>query len=601
MPGIAGVCSQSEKTSFLLEEMTESLKHRHDYELLNYKKAPFYGSLAQLKELASTNNLLTKNNKVLIFDGELYNNDSALSDAEYILNLYEKEKGFAFLAGLEGAFSFSLFDGNEGKLYLVSDKFGLKPLYYAVIGEDFLFASEVKAFFKHPNFDKTLDYEAIGDLFYFSFVTGDKTLLKAVKLLPQASVLTYSLKERLFRIIPYWDNFSLFTPKGEHKEVSFEDLVELFKKGVKKRLKKKDLLGISISGGLDSRSILAALGGEAQGMPSYTLGLPGCEDERLSARMARIMGTRHEFIPITREHLKDFLALARALVLYSDGFYHPHESTEKVALDYFKKAPFKILFRGHGGEIVKASLAFPVQVDKTVLKAKEPSLLNRILLEKANLVLLDLEANKIFANEELKIQPQRIAEERLAITRKLLDKLSPADVFLHFYLCEYVRRQVVASLTIFRNQTEIRLPFLDETFLKEALRLPVNKRWEGEIHVEIVKRCAPALVKVPNSNTGAPLDAGKFRLWLTDKFNSLLKKISVPGFRHYTEFDKWQRKYFREALEEILFDRRTLDRGIYNPEVLKKVFSEHISGSKNYARFLGTAAGLELWLREFVD
>ncbi len=595
MSELIGVYSKN--SSNYLKDMIKSLQFYSDYKIYNFFSPPFSGSLAQFKNLPFIDFFENKD-YLLLFSGELYQVDNN-SFAKYILNLFCQNKNFSFLKELEGIFSFCLFDKKSHSLHLVSDKFGLRSIYYTLLKDTFIFSSRLRPILLFPNLDRNLDYNAIGDLFYFGFVSGNKTLFKTIKLLPPGSILSFS--DQKIKLEKYWDSLSLFSLKYENDKPSIKEVVTLFQQAVRKRLREKPLLGLSLSGGLDSRSILAALGIQAQGMPSYTLGLPRCEDERLSARMARIAGTKHQFLSITEESLKDFLSLAQTLVFYSDGFYYPHESTEKVALDYFKRAPFKILFRGHGGELAKAALAFPVQVDKEVLNTKEASFLTKIFLKKTNLVLLDLKPEEVFSSPELKKLKTKIAEISLSKIRNLSENLSPGDIFLHFYLNEYIRRQAVASLNIFRTQVEIRLPFLDEDFLKALFKLPIRKRYKGEIHVEIVKTYMPALIKVPNSNTGAPLDAGKWRLWFIDKFNSLLKKLSVPGFRHYTEFDKWQRKYFREAIEKILFEKKTLGRGLYEPSRLKEILESHLSGRKNYARFLGTAVGLELWFREYLD
>ncbi|MBU4185740.1 MAG: hypothetical protein KKC23_06025, partial [Proteobacteria bacterium] len=152
-----------------------------------------------------------------------------------------------------------------------------------------------------------------------------------------------------------------------------------------------------------------------------------------------------------------------------------------------------------------------------------------------------------------------------------------------------------------RTQVEIRTPYVDEVYIKSLLSLPVSERNEGEIHFKLIKRCMPGLVKIPNSNTGAPLDAGLVRLFITDKFNSLMKRLSVKGFRHYTEFQKWHRKAFSESSQKIIFSEQTGDRNIYNVDYLKSVFDTHISGRKDYGHLLGTIVGLELWFRSFVD
>ena len=111
----------------------------------------------------------------------------------------------------------------------------------------------------------------------------------------------------------------------------------------------------------------------------------------------------------------------------------------------------------------------------------------------------------------------------------------------------------------------------------------------------------PELIKISDSNTGAPLDAGPLRLFITDKFNSLMKRLSVKGFRHYTEFQKWHRDSFRENTRKIIFSEQTAARNLYDMDMLKSVFDLHISGAKDYGHLLGTIVGLELWFRIFVD
>jgi asparagine synthase (glutamine-hydrolysing) len=145
------------------------------------------------------------------------------------------------------------------------------------------------------------------------------------------------------------------------------------------------------------------------------------------------------------------------------------------------------------------------------------------------------------------------------------------------------------------------MPYVDEAYIKELLKLPVNLRNEGEIHFELVKRCMPGLIKIPNSNTGAPLDAGRLRLLATDKFNSVMKKLSVKGFRHYTEFQKWHREGFQNSSRQLIFSDQTESRNLYDMDYLKSVFEMHISGQKDYAHLLGTIVGLELWFRCFTN
>jgi asparagine synthase (glutamine-hydrolysing) len=148
---------------------------------------------------------------------------------------------------------------------------------------------------------------------------------------------------------------------------------------------------------------------------------------------------------------------------------------------------------------------------------------------------------------------------------------------------------------------EIRMPYVDESFIGKLLMLPVEERNRGEIHRKLVDRCMPALTEIPDSNTGAPLNAGPLRLYVTDKFNAVMKRMRIKGFRHYTEFEKWHRDGFHKSSQEIIFSERSMARGLYRMDYLEKIFNDHISGKKNYAHLLGTIVGIELWFRKFVD
>ena len=456
----------------------------------------------------------------------------------------------------------------------------------------------MKALLKVPGVAKSYNMRALADLFHFGFVLGNKTLFSEIHLLPPASLLHFDGQRGSCAVQSYWALDSLFTPRGTSAgTLADQEIAAAFMTAVDRRYDVSEPIGISLSGGLDSRLILAALGERAQGMPSYTLGLQGCRDQVLTEKMARLVGTNHSFLELRAEDLGDFKSLAETLVSLSDGFYHPHEATEKKALEYFEKAPFRIVLRGHAGEVAKASLAYPLQVTSALDQMSSRQQVLGFILRSANLGIQGISPEKLFSPsmaDLVKEGPAKTLEDTLS---GLNVDLSPADTCLYCYIHEWVRRQVVASLAIFRTQTEIRLPFMDEDFLGTVLQLPLQKRYAGEVHKALVQIYKPELANIPDSNTGAPLTAGKMRLFFSDKINSVLKRISLPGYRHYTEYEDWQRNQFRASLENILFDPRTLDRGLYHPDALKTTFEEHVQGKRSCAKLLGTIAGIELYMR----
>jgi len=607
MPGIFGVHKKDpgNKLSQLMGKMISSMNHdgrmivdefMEDDRGLGMGRVSL-GVLNSVKQPVKN----PEGNCFIIFHGELYNNTGTLNDPEYVLSEYI-QKGDSCAAELNGIFHFIIYDKSTEQIKLFSDKFGLQPLYYSILPDGIVFGAEVKALLEDSRIVKTPDHRSFADFFHYGQVLGQKTLFKDVKLLAPGSLLTFNLRELKDFTKQYWHLDNLFVKNGNYNlTASVDDTVSLLIQSIKSNSTNREILGLSLSGGLDSRGILAGLGMDAENIRTYTLGLPGCADEILAEKMALAAKTDHEFVLLNQAYLRDFENMAHNMIHLSDGMYHPHESTEMLALEYFKSDRLKILLRGHGGEIAKAALAYPVMVTPQIDSCSNSKEILNFIFNSTNLVTQNLDPGKLFVSEFCDLIKESPVQSLRESCGNVSESLAPADVCIYYYINEHIRRQVIASLDIFRTRIEIRMPYVDEAYLESLLTLPIKFRNTGEIHFELIKRCMPGLIKITNSNTGAPLDAGPLRLFLSDKFNSLMKKLSVRGFRHYTEFQKWHRESFRHRSEEIIFNDQTASRNIYNMDYLKSVFEAHISGKQDFGHLLGTIVGLEFWFRNFVD
>lgn len=536
----------------------------------------------------------------MLIHGEVYG-----SDAQSLLNGYAlKNEIFLKDINADGAFSGAIFDGVNRKILLFTDYFGLEPLYYYFRNGQFAFSSNIKGLLTIPDVDKAVDLNTFASFWNFGYALLDHTPFKHITLVPPATVCVLDLDQWKMEHVPYGNLVDLFDVKGNHKDCTdLYTVADAFNKAVLKRSHdfSQRKLGLSLSGGLDSRAILGGLGERGKHLTTYTLGLPGCADERLAERMAKISGSRHEFIPIKETELHDFESLARMIVSLSDGLYHPHESTERVALNYLETRPFDIMLRGHGGEIAKAALAYPFQAERAMAGTPVSDTVKR-LFGKASLARMDIDMASLLQGDVFnETENAAWSMFQQAAIPAVEGGVSNHDICIYLYINQLIRRQVVASLSLFRTRVGIRLPFLDRDFIDLLLRLPSEQRWAGEFHRYYIHAFAPKLESIPDSNTGAPLHAGPLRLLITDKINSVMKRIGVKGFRHYTEFQHWQRKYFSDVTRTILFSDQCLDRGYYRQDGLKDIFERHISGKKDYAHFIGTAVAIELWHRTFVD
>jgi asparagine synthase (glutamine-hydrolysing) len=539
----------------------------------------------------------------LVFDGELFADHPGVSDAQHVLDLY-LELGDRCVERLDGTFNCSVLDRKRHCLVVFNDIFGLLPLYYSVIcHRNIAFCSEVKGILEVPGVDRTRDDEAIADCLTFGYPLGNKSLFKNIPLIGPGSILTFDLSSRQLRTTKYWDYKSLFATRGLYDtDVRDDDVVDALIKAVRKRsATHRDVLGLSLSGGLDTRSILAALQDHACGTRSYTLGLRGCQDELFAGALARIAGTDHEFVELGAQYLMDFESISGEMIRLSDGMFFPHEATELLALEYFKKRTFRVLIRGHGGEMGKASLAYPPMSDMTTKQLTRRYDILTQLFNKVNLVSRDVRWKDLCTPDYYRLTRNAAYHSLEDACGLAVDTMSPVDSYLYYYLDAYIRRFGVLSLSIFRSQVDIRMPYVDRDFLDKLLKIPPERRWIGEIHKKTVARCQPAMTKVPDSNTGAPLDVDPVRLFLIDKYTSVLRKLSVAGYRHYNEFQKWQREQFRDAIERIIFSKQARERGIFNMPFLRNIFQRHIAGVGEHGHLLGTAVGIELWHRQFVD
>lgn len=205
----------------------------------------------------------------IIFNGEIYNFQElrerlrgrghkfkSLSDTEAILHLYE-DRGEKCLEDLNGIFAFAIYDKNKKMFFLARDRIGVKPLYYyfnpsSSSGQaKLIFSSEIKGILRHP-IARTIDKEAMAHYFRIFFIPSPFTLIEGIRKVPPAHYLIY--KDGKIDIKRYWDIQA--GPEVKSKAEARESIKSLLKDSVKRQLVSDRPLGIFLSGGIDSTSIL---------------------------------------------------------------------------------------------------------------------------------------------------------------------------------------------------------------------------------------------------------------------------------------------------------------------------------------------------------
>lgn len=327
MCGICGYIGKENRT--LLQQMGNTILHRGpDEEGLWSKEQVNLCSrrLTIIDPEGGVQPYLNKSGEIsLVWNGEIYNTrelrqeleqkgiafQTKKSDTELLLHLYENE-GLDFLQKVNGMFAISIYDQKKKKLFLIRDRMGVKPLFYYWDGMHFIFGSEQKAIFQHPDCKKKIRTESLYQYFSYHTVCSPDTLYENLFEVPPAGILTVDLYEgKAIQLSKetYW--CLSFEPKEDNtclEKDCIERIRELLCDAVKIRMQANVEIGAFLSGGLDS-SLVTALMIEADTqsnkLRTYSLGYgdvssPGKrEDVQFASQLAKQWDTCHSTVTIS--------------------------------------------------------------------------------------------------------------------------------------------------------------------------------------------------------------------------------------------------------------------------------------------------------------
>ncbi len=261
----------------------------------------------------------------IVFNGEIYNykylqkqlNEKGHvfksdSDTEVIIHLYE-EKGIEGVHDLEGMFAFGLWDEKEGKLFLVRDRIGIKPLYYTQINNKLLFASEIKALLSDPDVPRRVNEKAF--YHYLSFLTtpAPDTLFEGVKKLAGGCWLQIDTSGRI-KEERYWDVLDHTTPLiGISEEEISKMIISELRRAVQYRKVSDVPVGVFLSGGVDSSTNAALFSeGETERVKTFSIGYQGeyksySNEFQYARQMAGIVDAEHHERALSLDDLLEFI------------------------------------------------------------------------------------------------------------------------------------------------------------------------------------------------------------------------------------------------------------------------------------------------------
>ena len=330
MCGIAGFVGKGGRDNILA--MTRALRHRGPDGEGFYvdESVPIFLGFRRLAivDIAGGNQPMWNEDGTVgvVFNGEIYNHielrrelmaaghvfRSSHSDTEVLVHGYE-QWGEELPSRLNGMFAFAIYDRPRERLFLARDRFGEKPIYYSYRRGLFAFASELQAIARHPDISQAVNIRALQKFFAYGYMPAPNALYEDSHKLPSGCHLTFDIASEAIRVGRYW-RFTIAPDEslGDRAEGALaEELRHLLLQAGRRRLMSDVPLGILLSGGIDSSSVLAAA---ASHLPSdqietFTIGFtePSFDESAQARAVATAFRTRH------REEILDLTA-ARSIM-----------------------------------------------------------------------------------------------------------------------------------------------------------------------------------------------------------------------------------------------------------------------------------------------
>jgi len=569
---------------------------------------------------------LTKN-IWLVYNGEIYNFRELReelraeghrfrtgTDTEVVLYAYI-QWGIQCVERFNGMFAFALYDNFAKKLYLARDRYGIKPLYYALTNTEngertLLFASEVKSIIQYKDYRMDIDYEALIEYFTFQNIFSDRTLYKDVKLLAPGHYVEIELSNTTdladsgsVEKVQYWD-FHFQEPETAKDEREYlEELNRLFVQAVERQLVSDVEVGSYLSGGMDSGSISCIAARHNQDLKTFTIGFDlhsasGIElgfDERATAEyLSYLYKTEHYEMVLKSGDMERCLPkFTWHLEEPRVGQSYPNYYAAKLAGNFVK-----VCLSGGGGDELFGG--YPWRYYRAVVNKDLGDYFDKYYLFWQRLVRnKDLQCifspiwdkvkhvwtrdifTAVFQNQDgVPSSPEEYVNRSLYFEAK---------TFLHGLF-------VVEDKLSMAHSLETRVPFMDNDLVDFAMKLPVKYKL-GNLQ---------EVVRLDENEMG-----GKQRKYFekTRDGKIILRKMMekyVPqnianGIKQ--GFSSPDNSWFKG--DSIDFVKRKLgndDSPLYryfDKKSVRSLIEEHLEGKKNRRLFIWSLINFEEWLRTY--
>jgi asparagine synthase (glutamine-hydrolysing) len=602
MPGICAVVSDRKIRKDLLSRMVGSLRHEDFHLVDQYYSEHFACARIHLGIFNPSSQPLFNEDKSIcaMMDGKIYGH-SGKSDLEYCLESYEKQ-GVEFIQRLNGNFLLFIQDFRSNRTVIANDRFAFRTHYYALHDATLMLAPEPKAILQDKSFEKAIDDEGLVGFLSFGDFFGDRTLFKGIHIIQPASVLTFDGDKVV--VEKYWRY--TYKPDYSRTDEDFvKDLVDRFRHAVMIRTRDNLKYSVTLSGGLDSRTVLSTLVSQTGcAVNAVTWGNKECNEARIANQVTKKLGVKnHVMIDVTPQLLLDYAAkevfLTDGHSYVGEGYVYPVMKEAKKITDVILDGFAMDLTLG-GGYLTPDRICYEGKDFMNVLLNSKPYV--RYFNANDNLKLLF----KPEYYEKVKDIPFRLfkAEYDNVQSKECGNKCEEFAMNVH------VASTQVADVTV-RNFVEVTHPTADNDFIDVVLTIPPEKRLHHMIYRKFFKRIAPAMATIPYNktmvrpdlpirlwnlfskyNTGKAILRNKIRKYTRGRFCSEERRSYVNFFQWFQTDKNWQ-SYFNE-----LFVENPPKNDLFNDEYARDLLRQQISGERDNVGKLLYLATIYIFLRD---
>ena len=625
MSGIVGYLSNTRKPrSGMLDSISKSIQYRETDRVSKWKD--------DFMAISHVNNSITNCEPQPIFSedrslcivmlGEVFGYEQEKSklvrnghkfrlkanDAEFCLHLFEQIGRHAF-EKLNGSFCMAIYNLITHELLLVSDRFSSYPCFYSFTDKKtFIFGTQLSSILQLHEAPRNLDFESIIEFFTLQRILGAKTFYKDIKLIPPATMLHH--RDGNTSLACYWE--MKYEEENQPEEYYIDKLSIALRNSVERSTAGNYRFGLLLSGGLDSRMVLAASGKE---MTCFTLGDFKNREFRIAERLAEVKGCKHIFLKRDRDH---YLNLVDKAAEIGDGMYsfiHAHavgflgEIRRQCDVLLHGYAP-EIFFRGTN--LPYRKLTFLGRSCFSVLDKLSTDDLTHKIIDKVKYSLYQKDPKQLFIKSYASILERVLLNSVNTILKdtesnctNIYDKFTWLDTH---YQSRYPSFLFETSIRAFIHERSI---LFDNNLLELYLKMPVHFRSTSRIWTKVLANFNSELARIPYANTGySPFTPDFLKCGLTIS-RSILNRLhllrpsqladptysegSWPNWFNLVRYNEKMRKMVNATLR----DSECIDPAIFNIERVQEMFEEYLDGDDDNVGFIFLLLTFGRWYKKY--